>query len=46
MGMIMNSDDEKKRDEGMKRHAFNELISQRLGLSRTVPDTRYSYIPL
>jgi len=40
IGMILNSKDEKKRDEGMKQHAFNELISQRLSLHRPVPDTR------
>jgi len=40
IGMILNSDDERKRDEGLKQHAFNELISQRLSLHRPVPDTR------
>ena len=43
IGMILNPDDERKRDQGMKQHAFNELISQRLSLHRPVPDTRYRY---
>jgi len=40
IGMIKSEYDQQKHDEGMKQHAFNELISQRLSLHRSIPDTR------
>lgn len=35
------SDEERLRVEGYEKHAFNELISERIGLHRDVPDTRH-----
>ncbi|XP_028290019.1 polypeptide N-acetylgalactosaminyltransferase 11 isoform X2 [Gouania willdenowi] len=40
MGMIFNEADQQLRDAGYQRHAFNVLISTRLGTHRTLPDTR------
>ncbi|XP_072307382.1 polypeptide N-acetylgalactosaminyltransferase 11, partial [Eucyclogobius newberryi] len=40
MGMIFNERDQEVRDSGYHRHAFNVLISNRLGPHRPVPDTR------
>ncbi|XP_006001722.1 polypeptide N-acetylgalactosaminyltransferase 11 isoform X2 [Latimeria chalumnae] len=41
MGMIFNEEDQDVRDMGYQKHAFNVLISNRLGLHRDVPDTRH-----
>lgn len=41
-GEIRNPTDQKIKDEGYKRHAFNLLISNRLGYHRQLPDTRNS----
>ncbi|XP_023237254.1 polypeptide N-acetylgalactosaminyltransferase 11-like isoform X2 [Centruroides sculpturatus] len=41
-GEIRNPIDQKVKDEGYKRHAFNLLISNRLGYHRHLPDTRNS----
>ncbi|XP_067141635.1 polypeptide N-acetylgalactosaminyltransferase 11-like isoform X2 [Centruroides vittatus] len=41
-GEIKNPIDQKVKDEGYKRHAFNLLISNRLGYHRHLPDTRNS----
>lgn len=40
MGMIFNEADQQLRDTGYHRHAFNVLISTRLGYHRELPDTR------
>ncbi|KAJ6659299.1 hypothetical protein lerEdw1_019170 [Lerista edwardsae] len=40
MGMIFNERDQEVRDLGYQKHAFNMLISNRLGYHRNVPDTR------
>lgn len=40
MGMIFNEADQEVRDTGYHRHAFNVLISNRLGYHRDLPDTR------
>ncbi|XP_028289253.1 polypeptide N-acetylgalactosaminyltransferase 11 [Parambassis ranga] len=40
MGMIFNEADQEIRDTGYHRHAFNVLISTRLGYHRDLPDTR------
>ncbi|XP_008400421.1 polypeptide N-acetylgalactosaminyltransferase 11 isoform X1 [Poecilia reticulata] len=42
MGMIFNEADQEVRDAGYQRHAFNVLISNRLGFHRPLPDTRDS----
>ncbi|CAK6981063.1 polypeptide N-acetylgalactosaminyltransferase 11 [Scomber scombrus] len=42
MGMIFNEEDQELRDTGYHRHAFNVLISSRLGRHRELPDTRDS----
>ncbi|XP_041986585.1 polypeptide N-acetylgalactosaminyltransferase 35A isoform X2 [Aricia agestis] len=39
-GLIRNEADVKTRDEGYNLHAFNTLISQRIGNHRGIPDTR------
>ncbi|KAF5911452.1 hypothetical protein HPG69_004373 [Diceros bicornis minor] len=38
--MIFNEHDQELRDLGYQKHAFNMLISNRLGYHRDVPDTR------
>ncbi|KAL1006440.1 hypothetical protein UPYG_G00072440 [Umbra pygmaea] len=40
MGMIFNEQDQEVRDMGYHKHAFNVLISNRLGYHRDLPDTR------
>ncbi|XP_018408623.1 PREDICTED: polypeptide N-acetylgalactosaminyltransferase 11 [Nanorana parkeri] len=40
MGMIFNEQDQDVRDIGYQKHAFNMLISNRLGYRRDIPDTR------
>ncbi|XP_024420216.1 polypeptide N-acetylgalactosaminyltransferase 11 isoform X1 [Desmodus rotundus] len=40
LGMIFNEHDQELRDLGYQKHAFNLLISNRLGYHRDVPDTR------
>ncbi|KAL3282878.1 hypothetical protein HHI36_006037 [Cryptolaemus montrouzieri] len=40
IGIIKSKEDKWIRDEGYKTHAFNTLISNRLGLYREIPDTR------
>lgn len=39
-GMIFNEQDQEVRDTGYHKHAFNVLISNRLGFHRDLPDTR------
>ncbi|XP_023495800.1 polypeptide N-acetylgalactosaminyltransferase 11 isoform X3 [Equus caballus] len=46
LGMIFNERDQELRDLGYQKHAFNMLISNRLGYHREVPDTRNAaYVP-
>lgn len=40
-GMVKNAEEQYLRDIGYKRHAFNVLVSSKIGLIRDVPDTRY-----
>lgn len=40
LGLIRNSEDQRVRETGYEKHAFNELISNRLGFHREVQDTR------
>ncbi|CAG4942090.1 unnamed protein product [Colias eurytheme] len=40
-GLIRNAEDVRIREKGYNVHAFNTLISQRIGYHREVPDTRY-----
>ncbi|XP_067864557.1 polypeptide N-acetylgalactosaminyltransferase 11 [Heptranchias perlo] len=40
LGMIFNEVDQQIRNTGYQKHAFNVLISNRLGYSRDLPDTR------
>lgn len=42
LGLIKTKEEKRIKDEGYKRHAFNVLISNRIGYSRTIPDTRNS----
>ncbi|KAK8781514.1 hypothetical protein V5799_017146 [Amblyomma americanum] len=40
LGVIHNAEDQRVKVEGYHQHAFNVLISNRLGKVRTLPDTR------
>ncbi|XP_026316385.1 polypeptide N-acetylgalactosaminyltransferase 35A-like [Hyposmocoma kahamanoa] len=40
-GLIRNEEDVRIRDKGYNLHAFNILISQRIGNHRVIPDTRH-----
>ncbi|VEN62720.1 unnamed protein product [Callosobruchus maculatus] len=42
LGMLKSKEDQKVKEEGYKLHAYNVLISNRLGLNRDLPDTRNS----
>lgn len=42
LGMIMSPEDQRVKDQGYKRHAFNLLISDRLGFQRLLPYTAHS----
>lgn len=39
-GLIHNAEDVQIREKGYNLHAFNTLISQRIGNHRGIPDTR------
>lgn len=39
-GLIHNAEDFQIREKGYNLHAFNTLISQRIGNHRGIPDTR------
>ncbi|CAL8087086.1 unnamed protein product [Orchesella dallaii] len=41
LGLIRTIQDKKVREQGYKKHAFNALISERLGFQREIPDTRH-----
>ncbi|XP_069111592.1 polypeptide N-acetylgalactosaminyltransferase 11-like [Argopecten irradians] len=40
LGVIKTPEDQHLRDEGHRQHAFNLLISDRLGFHRAIPDSR------
>ena len=40
-GIIKNIEDQIVRDEGYQQHAFNCLVSNQIGISRKIPDTRH-----
>lgn len=40
-GMVNNLEEQYLRDIGYKRHAFNVLVSSKIGLIRDIPDTRH-----
>ncbi|KAJ8313677.1 hypothetical protein KUTeg_008238 [Tegillarca granosa] len=40
LGIIKTPNDQKLRDEGTRQHAFNQLISDRIGFHRSLPDSR------
>ena len=40
LGLIHNAEDVRIREAGYNVHAFNTLISQRIGNHRGLPDTR------
>lgn len=40
LGLIRNSQDQLVKTEGYHKHAFNTLISDRIGVRRRLPDTR------
>ncbi len=40
LGMINTAEDKQIKDIGYKKHAFNVLISNRIGFRRQIPDTR------
>ncbi|XP_078572364.1 polypeptide N-acetylgalactosaminyltransferase 11-like [Branchiostoma floridae x Branchiostoma japonicum] len=40
LGLIKSPEDQETRDMGYRRHAFNLLISDRIGFHRNIPDTR------
>lgn len=39
--MVRTVNDQVLKDEGFKLHAYNTLISDRLSLNRSIPDTRH-----
>ncbi|XP_026463081.1 polypeptide N-acetylgalactosaminyltransferase 35A [Ctenocephalides felis] len=40
-GMVHTIDEQILKEEGYKNHAFNVLVSKKIGLERNVPDTRH-----
>uniref|UniRef100_A0A182NCW6 Polypeptide N-acetylgalactosaminyltransferase n=1 Tax=Anopheles dirus TaxID=7168 RepID=A0A182NCW6_9DIPT len=40
-GMVQNSEEQFIRDIGYRKHAFNVLVSNKLGPDRPIPDTRH-----
>ena len=39
-GLINNENDRIKKENGFRMHAFNTLVSERIGIYRDIPDTR------
>lgn len=39
--MVRNEEDKLLRDNGYRRHAFNILVSNHIGMNRSLPDTRH-----
>ncbi|XP_001868085.2 polypeptide N-acetylgalactosaminyltransferase 35A [Culex quinquefasciatus] len=44
-GMVRNSEEQFIRDVGYRKHAFNVLVSSKIGPFREVPDTRHKLCP-
>ena len=42
LGRVGSEADRRRKTEGYERHAFNTLVSDRIGLGRALPDTRHS----
>lgn len=40
LGLVRTLEDQRKKEEGYKRHAYNVLISDNLDYHRKIPDTR------
>lgn len=40
LGLVRNIDEQREREIGYKNHAFNTLVSDKLGKNRKIPDTR------
>lgn len=45
LGVVRNKQDKYVRDIGYKHHAFNALVSNNIGLMRSLPDTRHKVCP-
>ncbi|XP_013114667.2 polypeptide N-acetylgalactosaminyltransferase 35A [Stomoxys calcitrans] len=45
LGIVRNKQDKYIRDIGYKHHAFNALVSNNIGLMRSIPDTRHKVCP-
>ncbi|XP_065357976.1 polypeptide N-acetylgalactosaminyltransferase 35A [Calliphora vicina] len=45
LGVVRNKQDKYVRDIGYKHHAFNALVSNNIGLMRSIPDTRHKVCP-
>ncbi|XP_049764207.1 polypeptide N-acetylgalactosaminyltransferase 35A [Schistocerca cancellata] len=41
LGMVRSVAERQARDEGYRKHAFNTLVSERIGPLRKIPDTRH-----
>jgi polypeptide N-acetylgalactosaminyltransferase len=41
LGLVRNSEDQKIREDGYSKHAFNVLVSSRLDYHREIPDSRH-----
>jgi polypeptide N-acetylgalactosaminyltransferase len=41
LGLVRNSEDQKIREDGYSKHAFNVLVSSRLDYHRKIPDSRH-----
>lgn len=39
-GMVRNAEEQFLRDVGYRQHAFNTLVSDKIGLNRDILDTR------
>ncbi|OQR66564.1 polypeptide N-acetylgalactosaminyltransferase 11-like [Tropilaelaps mercedesae] len=46
LGLIRNSREQHSKQEGYRKHAFNTLISERIGVRRRLPDTRHTLCKL
>ncbi|XP_037085014.1 polypeptide N-acetylgalactosaminyltransferase 11-like isoform X2 [Pollicipes pollicipes] len=42
LGRVSSEADGRRKREGYERHAFNTLVSDRIGLRRSIPDTRHA----
>ncbi|XP_076461899.1 polypeptide N-acetylgalactosaminyltransferase 11-like [Babylonia areolata] len=40
LGMLDSEEEEEERAAGMKRHGFNEFVSEKIGFHRNIPDER------